>query len=112
MEQIDIILEKDRCQSLRTPLTRFVVYHARWNVEVVVNGEEVYPGTVLNISEGGLCLLVARPLVEGQVITVGLPLQNLPVTIPALGEVRWLRKIPWEEHYFIGVQFLWDISLQ
>jgi len=64
----------------------------------------------INVSEGGLCLLVNQPLQESDIIRVDLPLADVSTTSATLAEVKWCKPLPWchseSQHYFVGVQFL------
>jgi hypothetical protein len=65
----------------------------------------------LNISSGGMLILMDQAPAVEQVLKVYVP---TPVTIaetPTLAEVRWTRKLPFEKMngngpYFVGLKFM------
>ena len=63
----------------------------------------------LNLSGGGMLLLMDdRPEPE-QVLRVEVPLGTHDVTIPTLAEVRWVRRVSFPKQqslYFVGLKFL------
>ena len=71
-------------------------------------GLEVKLGAVLmNISEGGLCLSQDIQWREEQVLRLVLPISHRCITIPTLGEVRWVKRSALNDgKYRIGVQYL------
>src|SRR5438132_6447290 len=66
-------------------------------------------GLSLNVSSGGMLLLMDHQPKVNQVLRIHVP---TPVTIaktPTLAEVRWTRKIPFETFYaihFVGLKFM------
>ena len=63
----------------------------------------------LNISSGGMLLLVDRPLEVQQVLKVQVPTPMSTARTPTLAEVRWTRPVPMattEGIGFVGVKFL------
>jgi hypothetical protein len=65
----------------------------------------------VNISSGGMLLLMDQvPTVE-QVLKVYVPTPITLTDTPTLAEVRWTRKVPFSrtkesDSYFVGVKFL------
>ncbi len=66
-------------------------------------------GLSLNLSRGGMLLLMDdRPEPE-QVLRLKVPLGMYDVLIPTLAEVRWVRRVPFPQQqslYFVGLKFL------
>src|SRR2546422_6574599 len=66
-------------------------------------------GLSLNVSSGGMLLLMDHQPKVNQVLRIHVP---TPVTIaktPTLAEVRWTRKVPFETFYaihFVGLKFM------
>jgi hypothetical protein len=63
----------------------------------------------LNLSSGGILLLMDVALQPEQVIKVHIPTPVNPAQTPTLAEVRWSRRIPLdttERLYFIGLRFV------
>lgn len=92
----------------RSPALRPVQYSfngLRPDGEVVdVHGR----GLTLNISEGGLCLLVDQAPLVHDVIRVQVSFPDLMTQVPTLGEVRWVRRVPLgsQDLCAVGLQFL------
>jgi hypothetical protein len=65
----------------------------------------------LNISNGGMLVLMNQPPSIEQVMKVHVPTPITMADIPTLAEVRWTRKIPFgqpngEGAFFVGLKFL------
>jgi hypothetical protein len=63
----------------------------------------------LNISSGGILLLIDSSMDVGEVLRVQIPSVAEQARTPTLGEVRWFRKVPFrlfEELYFAGLKFV------
>ncbi len=65
-------------------------------------------GITVNVSSGGLCLLLdwAPPVQE--VLQVHVPMPATLAQTPTLAEVRWVRPLPFTDNgtYFVGLKFL------
>ncbi len=65
-------------------------------------------GITVNVSSGGLCLLLdwAPPVQE--VLRVHVPMPATLTQTPTLAEVRWVRPLPFADNgaYFVGLKFL------
>ncbi len=62
----------------------------------------------INVSSGGMLLLVGHPTRERQILEIRVP-TPAGTTAPTLAEVRWTKPIPVEEGeslYLAGVRFL------
>jgi len=63
----------------------------------------------LNISSGGMLLLMESAPEMDRVFRVHVPTPITKARTPTLAEVRWVRKIPFPVHndlYFVGLKFL------
>ncbi|NWF72733.1 MAG: PilZ domain-containing protein [Nitrospirae bacterium] len=65
----------------------------------------------LNISSGGMLVLMDQSLEIGQVLRILVPTPILETETPTLAEVRWTRKLPFEqphgnETHFVGLKFV------
>ncbi|MEW6323793.1 MAG: PilZ domain-containing protein [Nitrospirota bacterium] len=93
----------------RLPFLRPITY-ALGAPGSVESAQQKNPAAAINISEGGLCLLVKEPINETDIIRVDLPLADVSTTSATLAEVKWLKPAPWSTmqspEYFVGVQFL------
>ncbi|MBI3622071.1 MAG: PilZ domain-containing protein [Nitrospirae bacterium] len=98
-----------RRRPSRLPFLRFITYGHSASSGFDGNGHKSHAAAI-NVSEGGLCLLVHGPLQETDIIRVDLPLADVSTTSATLAEVKWLKPVPWsdpnEPQYFVGVQFL------
>jgi hypothetical protein len=61
-------------------------------------------GEGVNVSEGGVCLRVTKPVRKDQVIKVIFPVNDIPVEIPTLAMVRWVK--PHKKKYMVGIMFI------
>ena len=110
--------EVDRKKALlqrhdRFPLMRTMHYEMGAQVEVedpeeadTANGP--MKGLTINVSNGGLCLLLDRSFPVREVLKVHMPTPLQPVQTPTLAEVRWLRALPFKSNglYVVGLKFL------
>jgi len=100
---------QSRRRPSRLPFLRFITYGHSASNGFDGNGHKSHAAAI-NVSEGGLCLLVHGPLQETDIIRVDLPLADVSTTSATLAEVKWLKPVPWslpeEPQYFVGVQFL------
>ena len=63
----------------------------------------------VNISSGGMLLLMEQPLEVERVLRLDVPTPVRNATTPTLAEVRWVRKVPFSDQdgvSFVGVKFL------
>jgi hypothetical protein len=63
----------------------------------------------INISSGGMLILMDRAPTIGQVLKVLVPTPVHPARTPTLAEVRWIRKLPFYQDnglHFVGLKFL------
>ena len=79
------------------------------------NGPRVFHGRALslNISSGGMLILMAQAPLLDQVIKVHVPTPVALAETPTLAEVRWIRKVPFsasgsEASFFVGLKFLFS----
>jgi hypothetical protein len=97
--------------SERAALLRPILYEITMPIENLAGSTTIGKALSLNISSGGMLVLMDKaPQVE-QVLKVYVP---TPITIaetPTLAEVRWTRKLPFgrangNEAYFVGLKFM------
>jgi c-di-GMP-binding flagellar brake protein YcgR len=70
--------------------------------------EQALQARILDISEGGLCLLTKIPLKVSSPVRCNIPLSftEVPISVPSLLQVRWTYKGPESHEYRSGLQFL------
>jgi PilZ domain len=65
------------------------------------------PGRIQNVSQGGLCFLSTQPLAVSAFVVCAIAMADIPVSIPALMQVRWTVKRGKEAHHYIhGLRFV------
>jgi hypothetical protein len=110
--------EVDRKKALlhrhdRFPLMRTMHYEMGALLDVAdaedagtTNGQ--MKGLTINVSNGGLCLLMDRAFPVREVLKVHMPTPLQPDQTPTLAEVRWLRALPFQSNgvYVVGLKFL------
>jgi PilZ domain len=77
----------------------------------VVEDEQQIPqimGLTVNVSNGGLCLLVDWFPNPGEIVRVHLPLSTVGATTPTLADVQWARPLPFQGCglAMVGLKFL------
>jgi hypothetical protein len=98
-----------RRRPSRLPFLRFITYGL--SAANAFDGDmHKSQAAAINVSEGGLCLLVNGSIQETDIIRVDLPLADVSTTSATLAEVKWVKPVPWsppdEPQYFAGIQFL------
>ena len=66
-------------------------------------------GLSLNVSSGGMLLLMDHPPKVNQAMRVHVPTPVTHAKTPTLAEVRWTRKLPFpmfDRLYFVGLKFM------
>jgi hypothetical protein len=64
-------------------------------------------GRIHNISEGGICLITARPIEKFSVLRCEITVGEVPLRVATLMQVRWTRKQEMEPEGFLsGLEFL------
>jgi len=64
-------------------------------------------GRIQNVSQGGLCVLSTQPLAVSTFVVCEIAMPDIPVSIPALMQVRWTVKRGKEAyHYIHGLRFV------
>jgi hypothetical protein len=97
--------------SERVALLRPIPYEMTTAVDRSSEPASAGKALSLNISNGGMLLLMNQaPQVE-QVLKVSVPTPVTVAEIPTLAEVRWTRKVPFGEPngngaYFVGLKFM------
>ena len=110
--------EVDRKKALlqrhdRFPLMRTMQYEMGALLDVT-DAEEpaaakgLMKGLTINVSNGGLCLLMDRAFPVREVLKVHMPTPLQFVQTPTLAEVRWQRALPFVSNglYVVGLKFL------
>jgi len=97
--------------SERAALLRPIPYEMTATIEGVAGSTPIGRALSLNISSGGMLILMDQAPQVDQVLKVYVP---TPVTVaetPTLAEVRWTRKLPFGRvngngAYFVGLKFM------
>ena len=97
--------------SERAALLRPIPYEMTSPIDTLATGGGLGKALSLNISNGGMLVLMDQAPAVEQVVKVYVP---TPITIaetPTLAEVRWTRKLPFGRAngngaYFVGLKFM------
>ena len=95
----------------RGSLMRPIPYEMTPSVGVPALAARVGKVLSLNISSGGMLVLMDQSPEIGQVLKVLVPTPVLQTETPTLAEVRWTRRLPFEqpdgnEVHFVGLKFM------
>jgi len=100
----------------RVALLRPILYDVLHDIDMSLEQESPEPrmarqgkGLSLNVSSGGMLLLMDHQPQVNQVLRIHVPTPVNIAETPTLAEVRWTRKIPFETFYgiyFISIKFL------
>lgn len=103
------ILSSHQKHSERAALLRSITYKFTVPLEHEPEFDRVGKALSVNISSGGILLLMDwAPQVE-QVLKVNVPTPLAMAETPTLAEVRWVRKVPFGTDHglcFVGLKFL------
>src|SRR5438132_14364131 len=70
-------------------------------------GPQTIRGRVVNISVGGACVIADRLTEHAAVLAFRLRVRSVPVSVPVLAQVRWVRQVPSRANTFrMGLLFL------
>ena len=100
-----------KSHSERAALLRPILYEMTTPVEGLTASSHSGKALSLNISSGGMLVLMDQvPAIE-QVMKVYVPTPISMAETPTLAEVRWTRKLPFgkpngDEAYFVGLKFM------
>ncbi|THJ24544.1 MAG: PilZ domain-containing protein [Nitrospira sp. CG24E] len=99
--------------SERASLLRPVLYEMTTSVEIPARPASSGKVLSLNISSGGMLVLMDQSPKVGQVLKVHIPTPILQTETPTLAEVRWSRRLPFDrpdgnEAYFVGLKFMFS----
>ena len=93
----------------RFPLMRPVHYERTAELSETASLEG-HKGTALtiNVSNGGMCLLMESEPEQQEVLRVHVPMPIAMIKTPTLAEVRWMRPVPvgGSALYFVGLKFV------
>jgi hypothetical protein len=103
--------DSQKSHSERAALLRPILYEVTTPVEARAASTQSGKALSLNISSGGMLVLMDQvPAIE-QVIKVYVPTPISMAGTPTLAEVRWTRKLPFGKPngngaYFVGLKFM------
>lgn len=97
--------------SERAALLRPIQYEMTVPVEGPAAANQSGRALSLNISRGGMLVLMDRPPAIDQVLKIYVPTPITAAETPTLAEVRWTRKLPFGQSqsaapYFVGLKFM------
>jgi hypothetical protein len=103
--------DSQKSHNERAALLRPILYEMTTPVEAAVSSTHSGKALSLNISSGGMLVLMDQvPTIE-QVMKVYVPTPITMAETPTLAEVRWTRKLPFGKSngngaYFVGLKFM------
>ena len=105
------ITETQRSRSARATLLRPIPYEMTIPEEVPAGSTHSGQLLSLNISNGGMLVLMDQAPAIEQVMKVHVPTPINMAEIPTLAEVRWAKQIPFgkpngEGAFFVGLKFI------
>ena len=103
--------DSQKGHSERGALLRLILYEMTTPLEGPAASTRHGKVLSLNISSGGMLVLMDQSPAVGQVLKVHVPTPLFETETPTLAEVRWTRKLPFEqpndpEAYFVGLKFM------
>jgi hypothetical protein len=99
--------ERDRRQHPRFPQVLEVQAHSLPSGHVGSSVPKQIHGRIQNVSDGGVCIMTPLPLPVASFVCCEIAMLEVPVSIPALMQVRWTSKRGnSSEHYINGLRFV------
>ena len=103
--------ESQKSHSERAALLRPIVYEMTTPVEASATSSHSGKALSLNISSGGMLVLMDQAPGVEHVLKIYVPTPISMAETPTLAEVRWTRKLPFEKPngngaYFVGLKFM------
>ena len=103
--------DSQRSHNERAALMRPILYEMTTPVEVSTSSTHSGKALSLNISTGGMLVLMDQPPALEQVMKVYVPTPITEAETPTLAEVRWMRRLPFGKSngigaYFVGLKFI------
>jgi hypothetical protein len=103
--------DSQKSHSERAALLRPILYEITTSVETPAAATHCGKALSLNISGGGMLVLMDQAPAIEQVMKVYVPTPITAAETPTLAEVRWTRKLPFGKSngngaYFVGLKFM------
>ena len=103
--------DSQKSHSEREALLRPILYEMTTPVEDSSASTHNGKALSLNISSGGMLVLMDQPPAIEQVMKVFVPTPVTAAETPTLAEVRWMRRLPFGKTngngaYFVGLKFI------
>ncbi len=103
--------DSQKSHSERAALLRPILYEMTTPIEAPASSTQSGKALSLNISSGGMLVLMDQVPVIEQVMKVYVPTPISLAETPTLAEVRWTRKLPFGKSngngaYFVGLKFI------
>jgi hypothetical protein len=103
--------DSQKSHSERAALLRPILYEMTTPVEIPAAPTHSGKALSLNISSGGMLVLMDQAPAIEQVMKVYVPTPITAAETPTLAEVRWIRKLPFGKPngsgaYFVGLKFM------
>jgi len=105
------MINSQKSHSERAALLRPILYEMTTPVEDSTASTHNGKALSLNISSGGMLLLMDQAPAIEQVMKVYVPTPITAAETPTLAEVRWMRRLPFGKtngngSYFVGLKFI------
>ena len=103
--------DSQKSHSERAALLRPILYEMTTHIEDPAASTYSGKALSLNISSGGMLVLMDQAPAIEQVMKVYVPTPIIMAETPTLAEVRWTRKLPFGKlngngAYFVGLKFM------
>jgi len=99
--------ERERREHARFPQALEVCARSMPPVHATYPGSKEIRGRIQNLSQGGICIMSSQPLAVATFVFCEIAVPDVPVSIPALMQVRWTAKRGREtQQYIYGLRFI------
>jgi hypothetical protein len=105
------ITDSQKSHNERAALLRPILYEMTTSVEAQSTSTHSGKALSLNISSGGMLVLMEQVPDVNQVLKVYVPTPLIVIETPTLAEVRWARRVPFCQGtntgpYLVGLKFM------
>src|SRR5215469_6482263 len=97
-----LVGQGEKRQNPRHPISQRVA----WTEISSIGTTRTIRGQLHDISSGGVCLLTSQRMEESRFVLGSISLSNVPVKLPSLMRVCWVKRMPKGIRFRVGLQFV------
>lgn len=98
-------MRRERRLTMRKAFSETITYDMLFKIGEGEKKEERREARCIDISDKGLCFETNYPLKEKEMLKLKLPLKEVSIASPVLGEVRWVSPVE-ADRFRVGIRFI------